>query len=429
MVSYISLIGAVCGTAALLIVLSVFNGFENLTASIYSVFDSELKVSPAKGKTFVIDSVIISKISALPEVENVSLTLDENVLLKYKNQQTIALMRGVDKNYETSAPLSNSMSDGDFRMYRNGYPAAVFGYGVAAKLGLFSLRMEEPVSVNVPKREGKVSLSNPAASINTLNLLPSGIFEVEKSFDDTYVFAPIEFLQNLLDRESQASAIEIKLKAGTDYNSAQKTVAAIVGEEMQVKTRYQQNEALYRMMKSEKLIVYAILILIVIILSFNISGSLSMLITEKKEDIATLKSMGASDKLIRRIFLSVGLLITFAGIAIGMVTGLTVCLLQQHFKLLKLPGNSLLIDAYPVKTLFTDLILVISSVALIGYLASLVAVTNISSNFALKKLVFFVKIRIFRLKKQRFFTKQVGFEKKILKKNQTNQDGKSNSKS
>jgi ABC-type lipoprotein release transport system permease subunit len=376
MVSYISLIGAVCGTAALLIVLSVFNGFENLTGSIYSIFDPELKITPAKGKTFVIDSAIVSKISALPEVENVALTLDENVLLKYKNQQTIAMMRGVDKNYETNTPLDNSMSDGRFLMYRSDYPAAVFGYGVAAKLGLFSLRMEEPVYVNVPKREGKVSLNNPAASINTLSLLPSGIFEVEKSFDDTYVFAPIEFVQNLLDRKSQASAVEIKLKPGTDYNKAKKTVAAIVGEEMQVKTRYQQNEALYRMMKSEKLIVYAILILIVAILSFNISGSLSMLLTEKKDDIATLKSMGATDKLIRRIFLLVGLLITFAGIVTGLLIGLSICLLQQHFGLLKLPGNSLLIDAYPVKVLFTDLILVTGSVAVIGYLASLIAVAR-----------------------------------------------------
>jgi ABC-type lipoprotein release transport system permease subunit len=374
MVSYISLIGAICGTAALLIVLSVFNGFENLTESIYSVFDPELKVTPVTGKTFVIDSVKVSEISSLPEIDNVSLTLDENVLLKYKDQQTIALMRGVDENYEAMTPLDNSMNDGAFRMYRSGYPAAVFGYGVAAKLGLFSLRMEEPVYVNVPKREGKVSLSNPAASINTLSLLPSGIFEVEKSFDDTYVFAPIEFVQNLLDRKSYISAVEIKLKPNTDLNSVCKAVADIVGADLQVKTRYQQNEALYRMMKSEKLIVYAILILIVIILSFNISGSLSMLITEKKDDIATLKSMGASNKLIRNIFLSVGLLISFIGIVVGIIIGLSICLLQQHFGLLKLPGNNLLVDAYPVKVLLTDLILVIVSVASIGYLATVVSI-------------------------------------------------------
>jgi ABC-type lipoprotein release transport system permease subunit len=377
MVSYISLIGAVCGTAALLIVLSVFNGFEDLTKSIYSIFDPELKVSPTNGKTFVIDSVIISKIYALPEVDNVSITLDENVLLKYKNQQTIALMRGVDENYKTSTSLTKSMTDGNFQMYKNDYPAVVLGYGIAAKLGLFSLRTEEWVYVNVPKREGKVSLNNPAAAINTLSLLPSGIFEVEKSFDDAYVFAPIVFLQNLLNREAQASAIEIKLKPETDYNNARKAVADIVGNDLQVKTRYQQNEVLYRMMKSEKLIVYAILILIVIILSFNISGSLSMLITEKKEDIDTLKSMGASDKLIRRIFLSVGLLIAFAGIVIGIVIGLAICLLQQYFGLLKLPGNSMLIDAYPVKVLLTDLLLVIASVSLIGYFASIVAVYKI----------------------------------------------------
>jgi ABC-type lipoprotein release transport system permease subunit len=379
MVSYISLAGTVCGTAALLIVLSVFNGFENITESIYSIFDPELKVIPKTGKTFVIDSVKLRIIAALPEVDNVSVTLDENVLLRYKDRQTIALMRGVDENYEATTLLDNSMNDGAFRMYRGDYPAAVFGYGVAAKLGLFSLRMEEPVYVNVPKREGKVSLNNPAASINTLSLLPSGIFEVEKSFDDTYVFAPVEFVQNLLDRESQASAIEIALKPETDHNRTYRAVADIAGDGLQVKTRHQQNEALYRMMKSEKLIVYAILILIVIILSFNISGSLSMLMAEKKGDIATLKSMGASDRLIKRIFLSVGLLISFSGIVAGIFIGLSICLLQQYFGLLKLPGNNLLIDAYPVRVIFTDLALVIVSVAAIGYLASIVSVCRLKT--------------------------------------------------
>jgi ABC-type lipoprotein release transport system permease subunit len=377
MVSYISLIGAVCGTAALLIVLSVFNGFESLTASIYSIFDPELKITPKTGKTFVVDSVKLNRMAALQGIDNISLTLDENVLLKYKNQQTIALMRGVDENYEQNTLLNNSMTDGSFVMDRASYPAAVFGYGVAAKLGLFSLRMEEPVYVNVPKREGKVSLNNPAASINTLSLLPSGIFEVEKSFDDVYVFAPIEFVRSLLDRPAQASAIEIQLKPETDPKHIRKMIADIAGSDLQVKTRYQQNEALYRMMKSEKLIVYAILILIVIILSFNISGSLSMLMTEKKDDIATLKSMGASDKLIKRIFLSVGLLISFAGITMGIFIGLAICLLQQYFGLLKLPGNNLIVDAYPVKVIITDLALVVASVAVIGYLASLVSIYKI----------------------------------------------------
>jgi ABC-type lipoprotein release transport system permease subunit len=374
MVSYISLIGTVCGTAGLFVVLSVFNGFESLTESIYNVFDPELKITPRTGKTFVVDSAMLAQISALPEVANVSLTLDENVLLRYKNQQTIALMRGVDANYEQHTAINNLMYDGNFLMYVDDYPAAVFGYGIASELGIFSLRIKEPVYASVPRREGKVSLSNPAASINTLSLLASGVFAVEKSFDDTYVFAPIEFVRNLLDRESEASSVEIQLKPATDNNRISGTVAAIIGADFQVKTRLQQNEALYRMMKSEKLIVYAILILIVVILSFNILGSLSMLITEKKDDRATLKSMGATDKLIRRIFLLVGLLITFAGIVAGIFIGLLICLVQQYFGLIKLPGNNLIVDAYPVKILPADILLVIVSVAVIGYLASIVSV-------------------------------------------------------
>jgi lipoprotein-releasing system permease protein len=379
MVSYISLTGVVCGTAALLIVLSVFNGFENLTGSIYSIFDPELKITPKEGKTFVIDSAKLDKISSIKGVAGVSLILDENVLLKYKQQQTIALMRGIDKNYERNTPVKNSMYDGEFKMYTGDYPSAVFGYDIAAKLGIFGLTDVNPVFVYVPGRETKLLMSNPANSLNVMSLLPSGIFEIEKSFNETYVFAPLAFMQELLDRKAQISAIEIQLETGVESNNAAQSVAKIIEPELQVKTRHQQNEALYRMMKSEKAIVYAILILIVIVLSFNISGSLSMLITEKKEDIATLKSMGATDKLIKQIFLSVGVLITFFGIVFGMFIGLTVCLLQQYLGLLKLPGNNLLVDAYPVKILLTDLLLVLVSVTLIGYFASLISVYKLKT--------------------------------------------------
>jgi ABC-type lipoprotein release transport system permease subunit len=376
LVSRVGFAGVLSGTAALTVVLSVFNGFETLTSSIYGVFDPELKISPAEGKTFIIDSAMLGRIAALDEVVRVSPVLDENVLLKYKDRQTIALMRGIDAGYEADTRVASSLYAGEFTMHAGAYPAMVAGYGIAARLGLFALPAERPAVVYVPRRDARLSSANPASSLTAMTLPVSGIFEIEKSFDDTYVFAPLEFVRELLDRPAQASSIELRIREVIDLDRACAAVARIVGEEMTVKTRRQQNETLYRMMRSEKTIVYGILMLIVVILSFNISGSLSMLMTEKREDLVTLKSMGATDRLTRRIFLSAGAFITVAGIVTGLTVGLTVCIVQQHFGLLKLPGNNMLVEAYPVKILFTDILVVVASVFLIGYLATYIVVVR-----------------------------------------------------
>lgn len=374
MVSHISLIGIVCGTAALIIVLSVFNGFENLTRSIYSAFDSELKIMPKAGKTFFVDSAKIEYLLSANEVESLALVLDENVLLQYGDRQTIALMRGVSANYAATTPLGQYMYSGEFKTHIKDYPALVAGYGVAARIGIYNINNDRPILVHVPEREGKISLNNPAKSLKSMDVLAAGIFAVEKNLDETYVFAPIEFVQELLNRKSQVSAMEIKLKAGVDPDVAAQKLSPVVGSEMQIKTRFQQNETLYRMMRSEKMIVYGILILIVIILSFNIFGSLSMLMTEKRDDIATMQSMGASDKLIRRIFISVGIFVTIRGIVAGMILGLIVCILQQYFGFLKLPGANMLVNAYPVRVIISDIPLVLVSVFIIGYAASCISV-------------------------------------------------------
>jgi ABC-type lipoprotein release transport system permease subunit len=376
LVSRVGFAGVLCGTAALIIVLSVFNGFETLASSIYGVFDPELKISPVEGKTFVVDSALLGRISALDEVARASPVLDENVLLKYKDRQTIALMRGIDAGYEADTPLASSIYSGEFAMHAGAYPAMVAGYGISARLGLFAMPAERPAVVYVPRRDAGLSVANPASALTAMTLPVAGIFEIEKSFDDTYVFAPLEFVRELLDRSAHASSIELRLREGADLDAARAAVARIAGSEMTVKTRRQQNETLYRMMRSEKIMVYAILMLIVVILSFNISGSLSMLMTEKRDDLATLRSMGATDRLLRRIFLSAGAFITLVGIVIGLTVGLTVCLIQQRFGLLRLPGNNMLVDAYPVKILFADILLVGASVFLIGYLATYIVVVR-----------------------------------------------------
>ncbi|MDR2562346.1 MAG: ABC transporter permease, partial [Prevotellaceae bacterium] len=283
LVSYISLTGVTLGAAALIVVMSVFNGFENLTASLYGTFDPPLKVSAVEGKTFLVDSLKISKIARLPGISSVAVTLEENVLIKYADRQALATMKGVDTVYEQITPLCEMMYNGEFVLHHKNRPTAVPGYDVAAKLGLFSLQFEEPMLFYVPKRGAKVALNNPAEALYVLPIYPSGIFAVEQSFDSKYIFVPLEFAEQLLDCRNRASALEIVIDSSFMVEELKAKVQEIMGKEMTVKTRYEQNPILYRMMKSEKVTIYFIVLFVVIILSVNVLSSLLLLIIEKKK--------------------------------------------------------------------------------------------------------------------------------------------------
>lgn len=378
LIAYISLVGVLLGSAALVIVMSVFNGFEDLTESLYNTFDPELKISAVEGKTFMPDSTVVQQIAALPGVGAVAVSLEENVLIRYEGQQAIAIMKGIDHTYEQISPVQDAVYDGSFSLHHGEVPTAVLGQGIAARLGLSSLRFLEALYLYVPKR-GEVSISNPAEALSTLPVYPAGIFMVEHGFDEKYIFVSIDFARQLLNYTDEVSALEITLAPNADLAVVQQEVAQLIGSELVVKNRYEQNVSLYKMFRSEKLVTYFILLFIIIILSFNISGSLFMLIIEKREDISTFQSMGASDRLIRRVFLYEGWLISLLGMLVGVLLGIILCVLQQKFAFIRVPGQNLIVDGYPVLLRFVDILIIMLSVSVVGYLASWLSVSYLKT--------------------------------------------------
>lgn len=378
LIAYISLVGVLLGSMALVMVMSVFNGFEKLTESLYNTFDPELRVSALEGKTFVPDSLLVNQLAALPGVRAVAVCVEENVLVRYEGQQAIATMKGVDDAFEQTSPVRQAVYEGVFAFHQGEFPTAVLGQGIASKLGMFTLPFVNPLFLYVPKR-GETSVTDPAESLSTLAVYPAGVFMVEHGFDEKYIFVSLDFARQLLNYTNQASALEIKLDSTANTVLVQQQVAQLVGSDKVVKNRYEQNTSLYKMFRSEKLATYFILLFIIIILSFNISGSLFMLIIEKRKDINTFQSMGASDRLIRRIFLYEGWLISLSGMLVGLLIGSILCLLQQAFGFLKVPGQNLIIDAYPVALRLSDLFVIILSVSVIGYLASWLSVSYLKT--------------------------------------------------
>lgn len=374
LIAYIGLGGVMLGAMALAIILSVFNGFENLTESLYDNFSPEIRIFSSEGKTFEKDSLLLVKLRSENYIENLSLILEDNVLISYQEQQALATMKGVDSSYLITSPLVNKLFSGNFVVVDDeDTPFAVLGYGVASKLGLYSLQNPYPISFYVPKRGRKLA-NNPTESSSMKNIYASGIFMVEQSFDEKYVFVPLDFASELLGYSNRLSAIEINLKHGSDLIDSEDQIKKLVGKRYNVQNRYEQNASLYKMMKAEKLAVYVILLFIILILTFNISGSLFMLILEKKMDIKTYQSMGASNKLIRNIFLLEGWLISLLGLIVGLLIGLIICYVQQQWGLLKVPGNNFIIDSYPVLIKFSDILLIILGVGGIGYLTSYLSV-------------------------------------------------------
>ena len=368
-ISIISVVGIAVGTLALVVVLSVYNGFDDLVKSLHTTFDSDLRITPAEGKVFSPHTVAFDELRSLPEVASFCEIIEENVLLQYSGKQDIVTLKGVDSLFEATTPVREAVHVGEFSLHTGEIEQAVLGSSIAAKLrvGIYFI---DPLEVYIPKREGRINILNAAEALNRGILYPAGIFSIEQTFDNKYVFVPIAFMRRLLNYTDEVSAVEIRLQAGSNEQQMMNRIQQRLGDEFVVKDRYRQNESIYVMMMSEKAMIYAILLFIVIIISCNVLGSLAMLIIEKKDDVATLKSMGANDSLIRRIFLLEGWLISLLGVVCGIVGGLLICYLQQRFGLLTVPG-SLLVDVYPVHILWSDVLLVAFSVAAIGFVAAL----------------------------------------------------------
>lgn len=381
-ISAISVAGIIVGTMALIIVLSVFNGFNGLIATFYSNFDPDLKITPVEGKMFDPAQFDFDKLKTNPDIIHYSEIIEEVALLKYGNQIYPATVKGVPDNYIKYTKIDTLIVNGTYTLKRDGINYAVLGQGVAYNLGV-RLSLTDHIMIYVPKKGKQVSL-NPARAINHNYIFPAGIFALLEDIDTKYIIVSYDYAAELFDSKNLVSSVELGLAASADAGKLQKEVQKIVGDSFKVENKYQQHSMIYKTMESEKWAAYLILVFILIIASFNILGSLSMLIIDKKEDILIFRSMGATSKTIRQIFLFEGWLISILGAFIGSVLGVLTCWAQIKFEIITLPGNgSFVISAYPVEVIFSDIILVFGVVLLIGFVVSWYPVKFISRKYLL----------------------------------------------
>ena len=373
-ISAISAAGIAVGCAALVIILSIYNGFDDLLKGMFESYTPDVVVTPDRGKVFTPDSAAVEALMARGDVASVSEVLEETVFLKYGDKDAIVTARGVDSVYQNVTGLAQYVAQGSFELKDGEIDQMVLGSSIAQDLRINTTFLT-PLEVYFPSRSAKVSLTDPTASLRKTTLFPAGIIALEKNFDEQYVYMPIGALRTVLERTDEVSMLEIRLKpealtaSGDIPGKVQEEIAAIFGEGYNVRNKYQQNESLYKMMTYEKLAIYLILLFVVLIISCNVFGSLSMLIIEKQDDIEILRSMGADDKTINRIFTTEGWMISLLGAAAGIVLGVLVCLAQQYFHLVRLPGN-FIVSYYPVHLQWLDILIIFVSVAAIGYVMS-----------------------------------------------------------
>ena len=374
-ISAIRAIGMAIGTAALIIILSVYNGFDSLIRSMMSNVEPDLLITPSSGKVFIPEGETYDWIYDQPSVKSMCCVLQEQVFINYDGKQGLALAKGVDWVYEDESTLKDFMTTGEFKLQKGDIPLAAVGAGLAYEMDI-NPRFLSAIEIYFPSRTRKISLANPASSVELIKVWPSGIFSISSEVDKELIILPIRKMQELLEYEDEVSGVEIRLTEGTDTKELkrlQKEISRQLGPEFKVKDRFQQNESLYKMMKYEKAAIYMILIFIIIIIAFNIFGSLSMLIIEKRPDIETLRCMGAKERLIRNIFILEGWMISLCGLAAGLVVGISFSLLQQWLGFIKMPGH-FVVQAYPVILSWSDVLLTIIGVATIGYLIALIPV-------------------------------------------------------
>ena len=374
-ISAISAVGMAIGTAALIIILSIYNGFDELVKSTLSNVEPDILITPAKGKVFIPNGETFDRIRQNPLIDEYDLILQENVFVDYDGHQGIAKAKGVDSAFEAESPLAEHITNGEFSLHKGQLPQMVVGAGLAYKMGMNPAFLAS-AELYFPIRDRNFSLANPAASIETVRMRPSGIFSVNQQIDDDLMIVPIEEMRKLLGYEEEVSGVEIRLAEGStakDIRSAIKHIQKELGPEFKVLDRFRQNTSLYKMMRYEKAAIYLILIFVIIIIALNIFGSITMLIIEKKDDIETYRSLGATDQMLRRTFTLEGWLISLLGLAAGLVIGIGFSLAQQHFGFIKMPG-SFLVNAYPVILQWQDVLATIAGVALIGYIIALLPV-------------------------------------------------------
>ena len=372
-ISAVSVCGVALATLALVCTLSVFNGFQDMVAGFFTAFDPELKITVREGKVFDPHESRVAQIHAMPEIEVWTETLEENAMVQYKDRQTMAVIKGVEGNFEQLTAIDSLLyGTGKFVLNDSVVDYGILGVELMSELGT-GIQFVDPLQVYAPKRNARVNMANPAASFNSDYLFsPGAVFIVnQQKYDARYILTSLGFARRLFDYDTEVSAIEIKLKPGSNIDAVEKKMEEILGERFVVQNRYEQQADVFRIMEIEKFISYLFLTFILAIACFNVIGSLSMLILDKRDDVETLRNLGAGDQLITRIFLFEGRMISVFGASIGIVLGLLLCFLQQKFGLISLGGGngSFVVDAYPVSVHLTDVLLVFVTVIAVGFLS------------------------------------------------------------
>ena len=360
------------GAFALIVVLSVFNGFEGLVLSLYNSFYPDLEVTAVAGKTFEEDPATIKHILKLDGVYAVSRVLEENAYFEYGTQAQLGTIKGVDDNYNKVTTVSHYVRDGKFLLHDASLNYAIIGANIGMPLNINIDQSMEPLRITVPRR-GVKNAFVPEEEFNTMSAIPAGIFSIQQEFDSKYVFVSLDLARQLLGLDNRVSGYEIKLKDGADAEKARVQIAQIMGKDFKLKNRYEQKADTYKIMKIERWVTTAILGFIILIISFNIIGSLTMLVLEKAKDISILKAMGGSATLIQRIYLLNGMLASTIGAGVGLLLGYAVCLLQIKFHFLKLTNggdSSFVIDYYPVVLKWTDPLVTIGIIVSVSLFAS-----------------------------------------------------------
>ena len=381
-ITLVSFCGVAVITTALICALSVFNGFQSLISQLFSAFDPEIKIELVKGKSFDVTDPLVQDIKTWPEIEVFSEVLEENALAKYKDRQLPVMMKGVSSNFESLASIDSIIIHGNFLLNDSVVDYATLGVGVASQLGV-NAGFITPVAIYMPRREGKVNITNMKGAFREGRLFVSSVFSVNQAkYDDMLAVAPIEFVRQLYGDENAVSSIELRLKDKSDLSKVQRRIKEHLGDGYSVKNRLEQQSETLRIMKIEKWITFLILVFILMIATFNVIGSLSMIIIDKKDDIATLRNMGADNALIRQIFFIEGWLISGIGAVIGIIVGAGLCWLQETFGMLKLGtgGGTFIVDAYPVELILTDCIWVVVAVLLLGLFASIYPARALNPN-------------------------------------------------
>lgn len=384
-ISGISMLGVVVGSAALIIVLSVFNGFENLVVSMYDTFDPDIKVLPMDGKFFEQDDQVIEEIRLMQGVLALSPVLEENVLARYDENQTFARIKGIEPEFLPTLGLDTTVFIGDPIIANGNFPYALVGMGVSGKLGINVHNDFRFLQLYIPKGDRKVML-NPRRAFNKQSIRTSGIFSIQREFDDKYIITPLSFAKGLVGKSNELSALEVSLEKDANLEDVQKLIKEKMGANFKVLNRFEQHSFLYRILRSEKTAVFMILTFVLLIAAFNLVASLSMLAIEKKKDITILASMGMDQVRIKSIFFRQGLMLSISGAAIGIFIGSLICLLQQHFGLVKLGGNSFVTNIYPVELRWPDVLAVFVTVLIVGSLASWLPARNSVKSIQLNEL-------------------------------------------